>query len=83
MRYILLITLSAMAFGQSPESEAMDPAERTAAVAAKLDRVSRLASNAVRENDDKTVIPKARPSFSSKSSAGLSNGRKQRQFVPY
>jgi hypothetical protein len=53
MRHILLMTLSAMAFGQSPESEAMDPAERTAAVAAKLDRVSHLASNAVRDNDDK------------------------------
>src|SRR6266446_9400944 len=52
VRYLLFATLSAIVLGQSPDSGAIDQAERTAAVAAKLRRLSRVATNSAREADD-------------------------------
>jgi hypothetical protein len=54
VRYILFATLSAIAFGQSPESDkAVDPAASITALAAKVDRLARVATNSAREDDNK------------------------------
>jgi hypothetical protein len=52
VRYVLFAILSTIAFGQSPESGAIDQAERTAAVAAKVGRLSRVGAASPREADD-------------------------------
>jgi hypothetical protein len=58
MRYILLATLSAAAFGQSVQSNAsaVDQGQRMAAIAAKADEVLRRTTNAGREDNGSPVL---------------------------
>src|SRR5262249_50913223 len=53
VKYILLATLSAVAFGQSSESDrTVDPPESITALAAKVDRLARVATNTAREDEN-------------------------------
>jgi len=78
MRYLLfLAALSAIALGQSPQSgeSAPNQADRMAALAERVDRLTHPATSEHREDEVKNGMPTVRPSFTSRSFGGRSSGR--------